>query len=654
MKIKYARKALDIPEDENVTVLVGNPNVGKSVIFSYLTGKYRDVSNFPGTTVEVSQGKSKWGVTKGTVIDTPGADSLTPISEDEKVARDLIIGTEPNRIVQVADAKNLKRAMMLFLQLSEMDIPIVLNLNMMDEAKTRLIDIDMEGLSDELGVPIVETVAPEGRGLHNLRSNLNNASVSDIKPDYQPEIKKALEEIADIYGNRSTALLYLQAPNEMKEFVKEKIGVEEEKKAEEILARLHRKFSQDLSYLITLSIREKAEEIVSKYVTQGDVKKTSFKEKLSDLTMKPITGIPIFIGALLFLYLFVGYIGAQVMVDFLEGLIFGEYINPWIEDTIINILGDNAASTILVGDYGVITVGFTWAVALILPIITTFFLAFSLLEDCGYIPRLAAMADRTLRRVGLNGKAVLPLVLGFGCDTMATMTTRVLDTKKERTIATLMLALGIPCSAQLGVIFAIMATLPVSYFLIWIVVIVSQLLFVAWMASKIIPGKRGDFIMELPPLRIPKWDNVLRKTYYKVVWFFKEALPLFMIGTFIISVFDIVGILDVMINGLKPIVSTWMGLPEDTSIFFILGFLRRDFGAAGLLDMAQNNLLVQRELLVATVAITLFVPCVANFLMIIKERGYKTAIAVIGFIIPFAFFVAGILNHLMIFLGGLI
>ncbi len=652
MKIKYARKALDIPEDEDVTVLVGNPNVGKSVIFSYLTGKYRDVSNFPGTTVEISKGKSKWGVKKGTVIDTPGADSLTPISEDEKVARDLITGTDPNRIVQVADAKNLKRAMMLFLQLSEMEIPLVLNLNMMDEAKTRLINIDTKGLSEELGVPIVETVAPEGRGLHKLRNNLENASISDIKPDYQPEIKNAIEKISDLFGSRGIALLYLQAPKEMREYIKERIGVEEEKKAQDILFNLHRKYSQDLSYLITMSIREKAEELASKYMSKGEVTKTSFKDKISDLTMKPITGVPIFIGALLLLYLFVGYIGAQVMVEFFEGFLFGDYINPWIHDTVIDLLGHNAVSKILVGEYGVLTVGFTWAVALILPIITTFFLAFSLLEDCGYIPRLAAMADRTLRKVGLNGKAVLPLVLGFGCDTMATLTTRVLDTKKERTIATLMLALGIPCSAQLGVIFAIMATLPVSYFFIWVAVVVSQLLLVAWLASKILPGKRGDFIMELPPLRVPKWDNVLRKTYYKVVWFFKEALPLFMLGTFVISVFKIIGFLKIIENGLKPVVHDWMGLSPETSKYFILGFLRRDFGAAGLLSEAQSMSSI--DMLVATVAITLFVPCIANFLMIIKERGYKTAIAIIGFIIPFAFLVAGVLNHLMTFFGGLL
>lgn len=273
------------------------------------------------------------------------------------------------------------------------------------------------------------------------------------------------------------------------------------------------------------------------------------------------------------------------------------------------------------------------------------------LEDVGYIPRLAAM-DKGFRKVGLNGKAVLPMVLGFGCDTMATLTTRVLDTKKERVIATTMLALGIPCSAQLGVIFAIMAILPLQYFALWVIVVASQVLLVAWMASKILPGGRGDFIMELPPLRVPKWDNVLRKTYYKVMMFFKEAVPLFILGTFIISVANITGALDVAIDGLRPVVVHWMGLPEDTTVAFLLGFLRRDFGAVSILDMSGQ--LAVRQILVATVAITLFVPCIANLLIIIKERGVKTALGIIGFIIPFAFFVAGVLNYVMKFIGGLL
>ncbi len=541
---------------------------------------------------------------------------------------------------------------MFFLQVSELGIPTVLDLNMMDEAKTRLVDIDIDGLSEELGVPVFPTVATERRGLAALKRGLSKAAVPQVKPDYHPLMEKALKKLTDIFGDRGVALLYMIAPVEMEDFVKKKIGKREEKKAENIIAELHSKFSHDLSYLFTLSVRKKAEELCDKYMSIEEVERTSIKEKVNELTMNPITGIPIFLGVIFLLYEFVGFVGAQVLVDFFEGVIFGEYINPYLTDLVMNNLGEGNISRILVGDYGVLTVGVTWAIALILPIITTFFLAFSLLEDCGYIPRLAAMADRTLRRVGLNGKAVLPLVLGFGCDTMATLTTRILDTKKERVIATLMLALGIPCSAQLGVIFAIMATLPVGYFFIWILVIVSQLLLVAWLASKVLPGERGDFIMELPPLRVPKIDNVLKKTYYRVMWFFRELVPLFIIGTLLVSVADITGVLDIMIDGLKPVVQGWMGLPGETTVAFILGFLRRDFGAAGILDL--QDIMNFRQMLVATVAITLFVPCVANLLIIIKERGAKTAAAIIGFVIPFAFFVAGVLNYLMIFLGGLL
>ncbi len=650
--MRYARETLDIGEDDEVHVLVGNPNVGKSVVFSELTGTYREVSNFPGTTVEVSTGKLSLTEREEVLIDTPGADSLTPISEEEKVTRDILLGTDPDTIIQTADAKNLKRAMMLFLQLSEFGLPAVLNLNMIDEAKTRLIDIDMEGLSNEIGIPVVGTVAPEGRGINELESKMKEASVPDVKPEYPSAIEKGLKDLTEIFGNRGVALLYLSVPDEMEDYIREKIGEDELQKAQKVLDSLSKKFSRDLSYLITMSIREKAEELASKYMKKEDVESTTWKEKISEMTMRPLTGIPIFLLVLLLLYEFVGFVGAQLIVDNLEVGVFQAHVNPFVKTNIYDLMGKNFVSRILVGEYGVITVGLTWAVALILPIITTFFLAFSLLEDVGYIPRLAAMADKGLRRVGLNGKAVLPMVLGFGCDTMATLTTRVLDTKKERVIGTTMLALGIPCSAQLGVLFAIMATLPIHFFFLWALIVFSQLLFVAWAASKILPGRRGDFIMELPPLRVPKWRNVLRKTYYKVVMFFKEVVPLFVLGTFLVSVANLTGVLDMMIKALEPIAVSWLGLPSDTSIVFILGFLRRDFGAAGLLNMAGS--LTQLQMLVALVAITLFIPCVANVLVIIKERGLKTAAAIIAFIIPFAFFVAGVLNHLSRFLGGLV
>ncbi|MFW6304343.1 MAG: ferrous iron transport protein B [Candidatus Saliniplasma sp.] len=647
--MRYARDAIGIDKEQEVTILAGNPNVGKSVVYGHLTGKYRDVSNYPGTTVEMSMGESKGLVSKGMVIDTPGADSLTPISEDEKVTRDILLGTDPDQVVQVADAKNLKRALMLFIQISELGLPLILNLNMMDEARTRSIDIDIDGLSKELGVPVLPTVATEGRGISALKSRMEDAAPSQIKVDYPKEIEDAVEKLRPTLKNRGLALLYLSAPDEMSDFIEERLGPSAKRKAQEILEELQSKFSRSLGYVISISRRRKAESIYSEYVEKGEVQSTDLRERLSSLVTQPLTGIPIFIGALIGLYLFVGFVGAQLIVDFIEVSIFEAHVNPWVESTVYGTFGDNVLSEIIAGEYGIVTVGLTWAIALILPIITTFFLAFSVLEDCGYIPRLAAMADKGFRRIGLNGKAVLPMVLGFGCDTMATLTTRVLDTKKERVIATLMLALGIPCSAQLGVIFVIMALLPIHYFFIWVAVIASQLMLVAWLASKIIPGERGDFIMELPPLRIPRWDNVLRKTYYKVVWFLKELVPLFIIGTFIISVMNITGVLDMLINFLEPVVQHWMGLPADATIAFIVGFLRRDFGAAGILAMASQ--LSYRQMLVATVAITLFIPCIANLLIMVKERGVKTAVAMVVFIIPFAFFVAGVLNYILKIVG---
>lgn len=646
----YSKKQLGIKESEETLALVGNPNVGKSVVFSTLTGKYRDVSNYPGTTVEVSHGKGRFGGKERTIIDTPGTDSTAPLSEDQKVARDIIIGINPEKILQVADSKNLKRAMNLFLQLSEFEKPMALDLNMIDEAEAKKIDINTQGLSKKLGIPVVETAATKRRGISKLKKKIKKAQSPKINLSYPEEIETTLKEFKKEFNSRGIGLLYLLAPEEMHQYIKEKYGEEKSKKAYELYLEAQSNFSRDLSYIINHTIRKKSEELVNEFVSQDKIEKTPFREKISDLTMKPLTGIPIFLGVLYLVYWFVGVLGAQVLVDFLEQGVFGKIINPAISDMVTSTIGKGALSTILVGDFGVLTIGITWSVALILPIITTFFLAFSILEDCGYIPRLTAVADKLLRKIGLNGKAVLPMVLGFGCDTMATVTTRTLDTRKERIIATLMLALGIPCSAQLGVIFAIMALLPLYFFYLWVGVVATQLLLVAWLSSKIIPGEKGDFIIELPPLRVPKPENVLKKTYYRVKWFFREVVPIFLLGTFLIGVAEVTGVLLQIRHLLNPIVNGWMGLPAETTKIFILGFIRRDFAAAGILEMAESQLL-PIQTFVATVAITLFVPCVANFIIIIKERGIKTAIAIVSFIIPFAFLIAGLINQISKLIG---
>jgi len=288
--------------------------------------------------------------------------------------------------------------------------------------------------------------------------------------------------------------------------------------------------------------------------------------------------------------------------------------------------------------------GLAWALALVLPVVLTFFLAFSVLEDSGYIPRLSVMVDRLFRKIGLNGKAVLPMGLGLGCDTMATVTTRTLETKKERRIATLLLALGVPCSAQLGVILGLFAYASQLGLLIWGGVVAVQLLLVGWLSSKLLSGRSSEFIMEIPPIRLPRPVNVARKTYTRVKWFLREVLPFFLIGTVVVFLADKTGVLSFLINGLKPVVSGLLDLPEQAAVAFILGFVRRDYGTAGLFELARQARLTPLQITVSAVVITLFVPCIANYLMIIKERGVRAAVAIVGFIIPYSIAVGALLN----------
>jgi ferrous iron transport protein B len=301
----------------------------------------------------------------------------------------------------------------------------------------------------------------------------------------------------------------------------------------------------------------------------------------------------------------------------------------------------------LVGPFGAITMALSYAFAIVLPIVTAFFFVFSILEDSGYFSRMAIMVHRVFRFIGLNGKAVLPMVLGLGCDTMATMTTRILETRKERIVTTMLLALAVPCSAQLGVLLALMATLAGPGTLVWLGVVVGVMLVVGWLTAHVVGGEAGDFILEIPPMRKPQASNVLVKTASRLNWYLKEVIPLFVLGTAILFLLDAMGALDGIAAALEPLVSGWLGLPKEMASAFLIGFLRRDFGAVYILDAATgaDAVLSPHQILVAMVTITLFMPCIANFLMIAKEHGMKIALSMSAFIFPFAFFMGGVINH---------
>jgi ferrous iron transport protein B len=264
--------------------------------------------------------------------------------------------------------------------------------------------------------------------------------------------------------------------------------------------------------------------------------------------------------------------------------------------------------------------------------VATFFLVFGWLEDSGYIPRLAVFSDRIFRVMGLNGKAVLPMVLGLGCDTMATMTTRILGTPKERLIAVLLLALGVPCSAQLATILGILGGISFWALLTLFGVVVVQMFVVGFLAAKVLPGDRSDFIMELPPLRLPAMRNLAQKTLLRIRWYLWEAVPLFLVGTALLFALDQTGLLPHIVAAGRPVVTGLLGLPAEAAQVFIMGFLRRDYGAAGLFQLAHAGRLSATQAVVALTVMTLFVPCVANFLMMIKEQGLKPALAILAFV----------------------
>jgi len=634
--------------------LLGNPNVGKSVVFGLLSGRYVTVSNFPGTTVEVTRGFMTVAGERIPVIDTPGANGLLPQSEDERVTRDLLL-EGPATVLQVADAKNLPRALAITLQVAEAGLPCVLALNMTDEAESLGVRVDAALLSRRLGIPVVSTVATRREGIGRLRESITAARVPRLSVDYGPAVEQGARQVENLMpasplAARSLALAVLSRDATLEEWLRARVapaGMEE-------IERAIRSASADGngSALPIQKKRMEAAERLAREVTGESRGGASQRGSLLDsLTIHPVWGFVFVAAALYALYLFVGVFGAQTAVAWIEEGLFGSVINPWVIRCVTAWSPWAFLSDMIVGPYGLFTMGLTYALAIVLPIVITFFFAFSVLEDSGYLPRLAIMLNKLFRVMGLNGRAVLPMVLGLGCDTMATLTTRILGTRKERLIVVLLLALGVPCSAQLGVVLGMLGALSIKAALVWGCVVSGVVLLVGWLASRVIPGERADFILEIPPLRRPALGNLVRKTLARVEWYLKEAVPLFLLGTLLLFVADRTALLGLLERGVEPIVTRLLGLPAAASEAFLIGFLRRDFGAAGLYRLAEQGRLDAVQVVVSLVVMTLFIPCIANFFMIVKEQGLRVAVRVALFVFPFAVLVGAVLNAVLRSLG---
>ncbi len=483
--------------------------------------------------------------------------------------------------------------------------------------------------------------------MDELARRLPSARPATFTPTFERPIEEAVASVEPLLPAtgltaRSLALLLLAGDGGLAEA----LGLSDAalKAIGEARRRAEHATGEPLGYAINRQ-RLAAADVLAQRVTTREPGRRSLGEALGRWTAHRVVGWPILAAVLALVYLLVGWLGAVKLVDLLETRLFGEIINPWATRVVERLIPFDLVQDFLVGEYGMITMALTYGLAIVLPIVTTFFLAFGVLEDSGYLPRLAVMLDRSFRRMGLNGKAVLPMILGLGCVTMATVSTRVLETRRERIQVTLLLALAVPCSAQLGVILGMIAPTGAVGALIWTGLVIASLLAVGFLAARVLPGEPTDFVLELPPMRVPSVRNIALKTLARLEWYLREVIPVFVLGTAVLFVLDRTGLLGGIERAFSPIVEGWLGLPAAATGVLLIGFLRRDYGAAGLFALWLAGVLSVSQTLVALVVITLFVPCVASMLMIVREHGLKTAAAVTAFVFAYAILVGGLLNQ---------
>ena len=594
---------------EQTIVFVGNPNVGKSVFFGAFTGVYVEVSNFAGTTVETASGKWRGKA----VTDTPGTYGISDFNDEESVARDVILSGDI--IINVVDALHLKRDLFLTRQLIDMGKRVIVCLNMMDEVRRLKIKIDAELLSERLGVPVIPASALRGEGIEELQNAVEDACVGNIMPIILKH-KNIAESYADV------VLLLEGDEATLKKYRRTDLGMREE----------------------IYSLRRKLADKIADEVTAKSAKNFDLSEKIGRLLLRPAFGFPFLIICLILIFWFVGYIAAQVVADFTRGVIMEGIYRPFIVNLISKFIPNGTFfSELFIGEFGILTMTPICVIGLLTPLVAAFYLMLSLLEDSGCIPRIAVLLDRSLSKIGLNGRAIIPLILGFGCVTAATVSTRLLSTRREKMIATALLGITIPCSAQIGIIVGALAPLGAFVCLIYAMTIGAVFIITGTVLNRILPGDSSVLLIELPRMRIPSPKNVLKKTLSKTEGFISEAAGVFIVGSAVLSVLKYSGLLGSIITAAEPLISGILKLPREAAYAFIMGILRRDFGVAGLTGIVMTP----KQTLTAMTTLTLFVPCIASVLVMFKERSKAEAAAIwiSGFII--ALTVGGIMAHVM-------
>ena len=636
--------------------IVGNMNVGKSSLFSWLCEKETDRKNFPGTTVSLTAGQIK--SLNATAYDTPGIYSIFSANEDEMVSRDILLPQKSfnpiSSILLVADAKNMKRSIAIAMQYAEYGLPMLLDINMIDEAASRGIEINFEKLSDLLGIDICTSIAREGIGIRKILTKLKSPRIAKKLVNYPDWVNNFLDIIEKLCKNsdispRVIGLLLLTGDRSIEKYLSKKFGPELLEELKDLAADYRKGESETFQALLVNLYNKKAEQIVKEIQEVEPPRKNPLLVTFGDWCTQLHTGIPIAVSVLFLIYLFVGTFGATFIVDTINGVVFEGYIIPWTAKVLAPIPNQFFKDMIIDPDFGILPTGVFLALGLVMPVLFCFYLVFGILEDSGYLPRLSILLDKVFRKMGLNGKGVIPLVMGFSCVTMAILTTRLLDTKKEKNIATFLLLLGMPCAPLIAVMLVILDKMPFSATLTIFGIIFAQTFIAGFMANKILPGQGSPLIFEIPPMRLPKPMQVIKSAAHKTYFFIKEAIPIFVYASLFVFLFERIGGLEVAEKLLHPLTNSLMGLPEKSVQVFIKTIIRRESGATELEHL--SGIYTNLQLVVNLLIMTFLTPCINAIIVLFKERGKKTAALIIVTVIIYAILMGSLVNHVCLALG---
>jgi len=569
-------------------LLMGNPNVGKSVVFSRLTGVNVIQSNYPGTTVGFTKGHLKIGKNEMDIIDVPGTYSLSPSCKAEEVARDMFFDEKPDLIINVLDVTNLERNLYLTLQILEKNIPTVILLNMWDAAKRKGIHVNLEKLQEIIGLKVIPAVAVTGEGIKDLVNIIDEITLNkNIK----------LSKIPKMDDSEKWAF----------------IG-----------------------------------EILSE-VQKIEHRHPSLLEKLEDASVKPFSGIIIAIIVLFITMQVIIGIG-EFLINYILDPLYYQYYGPFITSLVQNSIPTGFIHDILIGSgyeyetsFGLLTTGIYVIFAVVLPYILSFYFILGFLEDFGYLPRLAVLLDSIMHKLGLHGYATIPIILGFGCNVPAMLSTRILEGKREKFIATTLIAISIPCMAQTAVIIGLLGKYGIQYIILIYGTLLILFIVLGSILNFLLKGESPEIFFEIPPYRIPHMETLLKKTWMRVKGFLLEALPFVFLGILAINILYLIGVMGALSNLLSPIMSQMLGLPDQAIDSFIMRFLRKDLATAMLapLNLSPNQLVVA-----CTVLATSF-PCIATFVVLIKEIGVKDMLKTVVLMLSVALITGTILNLIL-------